>query len=104
MNPTLLNKIIKAVNHAKEKHPKFCDNIYHGVSLATEELGELAQAVNDYDEEKIEAEALDTIAVLVRLLDELYRQPQYWDKEDAQDLFHQPVICNEMYVNGEKVK
>ncbi len=47
MDPYLANKIIKAVQHAKAKHPFFCENLPHAVCLATEELGELAKAVND---------------------------------------------------------
>lgn len=69
MEPERMNEIIKAVNHAKEKHPFFCENLPHAVSLATEELGELAKAVNDGDMAGIKAEALDTIAVMVRLIE-----------------------------------
>lgn len=69
MNPETMNKIIKAVEHAKAKHPYFCENLPHAVSLATEELGELAKAVNDGKQAEIEAEALDTIAVLVRMIE-----------------------------------
>lgn len=69
MNPTTLNKIIKAVEHARQKHPFFCGNLPHAVSLATEELGELAKAVNDGNQAEIEGEALDTIAVLVRIVE-----------------------------------
>lgn len=69
MDPYLANKIIKAVQHAKSKHPFFCDNLPHAVCLATEELGELAKAVNDGNQAEIEAEALDTIAVLVRIIE-----------------------------------
>ena len=69
MDPYLANKIIKAVQHAKSKHPFFCENLPHAVCLATEELGELAKAVNDGKQAEIEAEALDTIAVLVRIIE-----------------------------------
>ena len=69
MNPYLANDIIKAVQHAKDKHPYFCENLPHAVCLATEELGELAQAVNDGNMAQIKAEALDTISVLVRLIE-----------------------------------
>lgn len=69
MNPYLANDIIKAVQHAKAKHPYFCENLPHAVCLATEELGELAQAVNDGNMAQIKSEALDTIAVLVRLIE-----------------------------------
>ena len=69
MNPYLANDIIKAVQHAKAKHPYFCENLPHAVCLATEELGELAKAINDGNMAQIKAEALDTIAVLVRLIE-----------------------------------
>lgn len=69
MKPETMNEILAAVKHAKTKHPFFCENLPHAVSLATEELGELAKAVNDGDVRQIEAEALDTIAVLVRLIE-----------------------------------
>lgn len=71
MNPTLNNQIIKAVQHAQEKHPFFARNPEHAVSLATEELGEMAKAINDGDYKKATAEALDTIAVLVRSIEML---------------------------------
>lgn len=68
MDNEVLNEIVDALNNARYKHPHFADNLYHAVSLATEELGELAKAVNDGDPEGIKAEALDTIAVLVRII------------------------------------
>lgn len=69
MNPTTANEVIQAVMRAKAKHPYFCDNLPHAVSLATEELGELAKAVNDGNIRQMKAEALDTIAVLVRMIE-----------------------------------
>lgn len=69
MNPTILNKIIKAVQKAKAKHPYFCENQYQAISIATEELGELAQAINDGNYKDAEVEALDTIAVCVRIIE-----------------------------------
>lgn len=71
MDPYVMNKIIKAVERAKDKHPFFCENLPHAVCLATEELGELAKAVNDANRAEIEAEALDAIAVLVRIIEKL---------------------------------
>ena len=71
MNPTLNNEIIKAVQHAQEKHPFFARNPEHAVSLATEELGEMAKAINDGNWQQAAAEALDTIAVLVRTIEML---------------------------------
>ena len=69
MNPTTNNKIIKAVEHAQRKHPDFASNFEHAVSLATEELGELAKAINEGDLKAAQAETLDTIAVQVRIHD-----------------------------------
>lgn len=69
MNPKTMNLIIKAVNRAREKHPSFADGDYQVVSLAAEELGEFAQAINDDDTLKAMSEALDLIAVLVRYLE-----------------------------------
>lgn len=74
MRINVFNEVIQAVKHAEEKHPFFVENLPQGVSVATEELGEMATAVNDGDLEQARAEALDTIAVLVRfvyLLDDL---------------------------------
>lgn len=61
--------IRRAVNRAKTKHPMFAENIYQAISLASEELGEMAQAVNDGDMKKARKEALDLIAVCVRFLE-----------------------------------
>lgn len=60
--------IDSAIANACAKHPLFAENEYQVVSLATEELGEFAQAINDKDTAKARKEALDTIAVLVRYL------------------------------------
>lgn len=62
------SEINAAIANACAKHPLFAENEYQVVSLATEELGEFAQAINDRDTEKAKKEALDTIAVLVRYL------------------------------------
>lgn len=71
MNPNTTNRIIKATQHACEKHPFFAKSPEHAVSLATEELGEIAKAINDGNWQQAAAEALDTIAVLVRTLEML---------------------------------
>lgn len=69
MNPTLVNDIIRAYQAAKKKHPYFCEGSLHkAISLATEELGETAQALNDGNILEVRKEALDTIAVLARLV------------------------------------
>lgn len=68
MKVATCNEIIHAVKHAEDKHPFFARNPEHAVSLATEELGEMATAVNDCNWAQAKAEALDTIAVLVRFI------------------------------------
>lgn len=71
MKPETMNEILAAVKHAREKHPHFADDLNHAVVLAMEELGEMVKAINDcktWDE--VRAEAYDTIAVLVRILEE----------------------------------
>ena len=69
MKPTTMNEIIKAVEHARKKHPHFAGTAFQAVSLASEELGEFAKAVNEDNRSQAEEEALDTIAVLVRFLE-----------------------------------
>lgn len=67
MKPSTMNEIIKAVEHARKKHPHFAGTAFQAVSLASEELGEFAKAVNDGNYEQARQEAMDTIAVLVRM-------------------------------------
>lgn len=69
MNPTTMNEIIQAVQRARKKHPHFAATAWEAVSLASEELGEFAKAVNEGDASAAHEEALDTIAVLVRFLE-----------------------------------
>lgn len=57
MNPTTMNEIIQAVQRARKKHPHFADNRFHSVSLAAEELGEFAKAVNEGDASAAHEEA-----------------------------------------------
>lgn len=69
MNPTHLNDIIAAVKHAKAKHPFFAPNLGYAMSIAGEEFGEMAKAVNEVKIDDVRAEALDLIAVCVRILE-----------------------------------
>lgn len=74
MKAKILSEVIEAVQRAEDKHPRLAAHLFHAVSLAAEELGEMAKAVNDGNLQQAKAEALDTIAVLVRfiyLLDDL---------------------------------
>ena len=68
LNKDTISDIEQAVANACAKHPLFATSIHEVVSLATEELGELAQAINDNDIEAAKREALDLIAVLMRFL------------------------------------
>lgn len=63
-----ISNIEQAVANACAKHPLFAENGHQVVSLATEELGEFAQAINDNDIKAAKREALDLIAVLMRFL------------------------------------
>lgn len=70
MYPNTANKAIKAVEHARTKHPDFAANLHHAISIAGEEFGELSKAINEERPwEEIEAEAFDLIAVLVRIIE-----------------------------------
>ena len=68
LNKGTIFDIEQAVANACAKHPLFAENNHQVVSLATEELGEFAQAINDNDIEAAKREALDLIAVLMRFL------------------------------------
>lgn len=63
-------KLIEAhLEKARKKHPVFSQTLQQIVSIATEELGEFAQAVNDGNFAKTKSEAADLIAVMVRLIE-----------------------------------
>ena len=70
LDKNIISDIEQAVANACAKHPLFATSTYEVVSLATEELGEFAQAVNDRNQELSKKEALDLIAVIVRYLQE----------------------------------
>lgn len=70
LDKDIILDIERAVANACAKHPLFATSTHEMVSLATEELGEFAQAVNDRDPESAKKEALDLIAVMVRYLQE----------------------------------
>ena len=72
MKPGTMNEILHAVKHAREKHQHFADDLNHALALALEELGEMAKSINEMKPEQIEAEALDTIAVFVRIIERDY--------------------------------
>ena len=64
-----LKQIEAHLEKARKKHPAFTYSHWQTVSVAAEELGEFAQAVNDGKYAKTKSEALDLIAVMVRFLE-----------------------------------
>lgn len=71
MKPETMNEILHAVKHARKKHPHFADDLNHALALALEEFGEMAKSINDNKPwNEVCAEAYDTIAVLVRIVEE----------------------------------
>lgn len=69
MNDTTLQSIENHLAKARKKHPVFCKSTAEIVCLLVEEIGEMAQAINDGDQMKAKMEALDSIAVLIRYLE-----------------------------------
>jgi NTP pyrophosphatase (non-canonical NTP hydrolase) len=69
MQKKTFENINQSVAKARKKHPKFAFSTAQVVSIATEELGEFAQAINDGDLKAADLEARDLIAVLVRFLE-----------------------------------
>ena len=82
MKQSTIKQINEHLEKARKKHPEFASgeplNI---VSIATEELGEFAKEINEYNSfqftlkganamERAKDEALDLVAVLVRFLEE----------------------------------
>lgn len=69
MNDVILQSIKNHLSKARKKHPIFCKSTAEMVCLLVEEVGEMAQSINDCDQMKAKIEALDCIAVLVRFLE-----------------------------------
>ena len=59
-------KVYIHLQNVRKKHPVFSHSRWQTVSIAAEEFGEWAQAVNDKDYEKAKQEAADLIAVIIR--------------------------------------
>lgn len=79
LDKDIISDIEQAVANACAKHPLFTTSTHEVVSLATEELGEFAQAVNDRNPESATKEALDLIAVIFRYLQEEKRNERKTD-------------------------
>lgn len=69
MNEQTLKLINKHLAKARKKHPIFAFNLAQFVCVLVEEIGEMAQAYNDGNIEKMQTEAADAMAVLVRFLE-----------------------------------
>lgn len=69
MLKTTQAKINQHLSKARKKHPNFVISLPLVVSIAAEEFGEFAQAINDDRLSDARSEALDLIAVLVRFLE-----------------------------------
>ena len=69
MKESTMKLIEKHLEKARKKHPDFSHSRWQTVSIAAEELGEFAQAVNDGKYAKTKSEALDLIAVMVRFME-----------------------------------
>ena len=64
--------VISELIKAKEKHPEFPDNPAEALSIITEELGELAEAINDkQSKECMREEAAHVAVTAIRFLEML---------------------------------
>ena len=72
---SVLARIQAAYDHAIKKHPVFDDGkgIFYGVSVLIEEVGEVAQALNDGNRDHAVDEIFQVIAVCLRLITEIER-------------------------------
>lgn len=81
MKQSTIKQINEHLEKARKKHPEFApQEEFQIVSIATEELGEMAKEINEYNSfqftlkganamERAKAEALDLIAVLIRFIE-----------------------------------
>ena len=64
--------VISELIRAKEKHPEFPENHAEALCIITEELGELAEAINDGDSvEHLREEAAHVAVTAIRFLEML---------------------------------
>lgn len=83
MKQSTIKQINEHLEKARKKHPEFAPKgRFQVISIATEELGKIAQAINDNSEaglinwpervallDKIDLEVLDLIVVLIRFFE-----------------------------------
>lgn len=68
---TILARACFRLGKAREKHPRFAEQVYHALSFLSEEHGEVVREVTkgkDGWEERMDEELLDLIAVAMRML------------------------------------
>jgi len=68
----ILNKIEDELKRAEEIHPDFPTDIFQQLAILTEEAGEVAKAVNDFEFEgnsieDVKTELIQTAAMCVRM-------------------------------------
>ena len=68
MEKWLIGEIEEAIQKADDKHGEIPDDIYHQVTILTEELGEVAMASLDGDLDGYREELFDLIAPCIRIL------------------------------------
>lgn len=66
--------IERELQSAKKKHPNYPENLYKQVCIISEESGEIAKAVLQYEDEngsleEIKKEIIQTAAMCMRMLD-----------------------------------
>ena len=69
MKPGTIDRITEHVRHAREKHPDWRKTAEYAMSVADLEYGELRHALHWESQKRVEEEALDMIAVLVRIVE-----------------------------------
>lgn len=63
------------LTNAEMKHPVFCKSKEHAVTIITEELGELAQAILDKEsKERLLEEASHVAVTAIRFIEELVKE------------------------------
>ena len=62
--------IVEALAHARVEHPRWPANEFEAMCIITEEVGEIAQALNDGDLGRAREEAGHVLATVIRFLEE----------------------------------
>lgn len=68
---TVLARVCYRLGEAREKHPRFAEQVYHALSFLSEEHGEVVREITkskDGWEERMDSELLDLVAVAMRML------------------------------------